>query len=350
MTTAGEADVILPSGAAAWSPDHLRLHRWLRRRPALLPAGAPLLLAVSGGQDSMALTGLLLGLRRLHHWRLHLWHGDHRWRPESAEQAAALAAWATAQGLEIRVERADPPCTSEAPARAWRYACLERQARRLGCGHVLTGHTASDRAETMLLNLARGSDRRGLTPPRASRPLGAEPGAPQLVRPLLPFHRDDTARICRSLALPVWLDPSNGDPRFARNRIRAEVLPVLETLHPGAARRISALAERWAEELDGEAELLALALEALSLPVAEEEGVAALSRPRLTVLAPASQGRLLQAWLMRLRGRPLASETLAELLARLAPSRGPGQMNLENGWQLRWERITLVLLPPDLHG
>ena len=62
MTTAGEADVILPSGASAWSPDHLRLHRWLRRRPALLPAEAPLLLAVSGGQDSMALTGLLLGL------------------------------------------------------------------------------------------------------------------------------------------------------------------------------------------------------------------------------------------------------------------------------------------------
>ena len=349
MTTAGEADVILPSGASAWSPDHLRLHRWLRRRPALLPAEAPLLLAVSGGQDSMALTGLLLGLRRHHGWRLHLWHGDHRWRPESAEQAAALAAWAAGQGLEIRLERADPAPAGEAQARLWRYACLERQARQLGCGHVLTGHTASDRAETMLFNLARGSDRRGLTTPRASRSLGAEPGAPRLVRPLLAFSRADTARICRDLGLPVCLDPGNADPRFARNRIRAEVLPVLEALHPGAGRRISALAERWGEELEAEEELLALALEVVSQPV-EGPAVAALARPRLTALAPASQGRLLQAWLTRLRGEPLASESLAQLLARLASNGGPGRMDVGNGWQLRWERSTLVLIPPNLHG
>ena len=349
MTTAGEADVILPSGASAWSPDHLRLHRWLRRRPALLPAEAPLLLAVSGGQDSMALTGLLLGLRRHHGWRLHLWHGDPRRRPESAAQAAALAAWAAGQGLEIQLERADPAPAGEAQARLWRYACLERQARQLGCGHVLTGHTASDRAETMLFNLARGSDRRGLTTPRASRSLGAEPGAPRLVRPLLAFSRADTARICRDLGLPVWLDPGNTDPRFARNRIRAEVLPVLEALHPGAGRRISALAERWGEELEAEEELLALALEVLSQPV-EGPAVAALARPRLTALAPASQGRLLQAWLTRLRGQPLASESLAQLLARLASNGGPGRMDVGNGWQLRWERSTLVLIPPNLHG
>jgi len=349
MTTAGEADVILPSGASAWSPDHLRLHRWLRRRPALLPAEAPLLVAVSGGLDSRALTGLLLGLRRHHGWRLHLWHGDHRWRPESAEQAEALSACAAGQGLEIRLERADPAPAGEAQARLWRYACLERQARQLECGHVLTGHTASDRAETMLFNLARGSDRRGLTTPRASRSLGAEPGAPRLVRPLLAFSRADTARICRDLGLPVWLDPGNADPRFARNRIRAEVLPVLEALHPGAGRRISALAERWGEELEAEEELLALALEVLSQPV-EGPAVAALARPRLTALAPASQGRLLQAWLTRLRGQPLASESLAQLLARLASNGGPGRMDVGNGWQLRWERSTLVLIPPNLHG
>jgi len=341
--------VILPSGPPAWSPDHLRLHRWLRRRPALLPAGAPLLLAVSGGQDSMALTGLLLGLQRLHGWRLHLWHGDHRWRPESGDQAAALGAWAGDRGLAIAIETADPPPAGEAQARAWRYACLERQARRLSCGHVLTGHTASDRAETMLFNLARGSDRRGLTTPRASRPLGSSPGAPLLVRPLLPFSRADTARICRCLALPIWLDPGNDDPRFARNRIRAEVLPVLEALHPGADRRLSALAERWGEELDAEEELLALALASLTQPV-EGPALAALARPGLSALAPANQGRLLQAWLTGLRGQPLASEALAQLVARLAPARGPGEMDLGDGWQLRWQHSTLVLIPPDLHG
>ena len=67
--------------AAPWSPFHLRLHRLLLRRPQLLPPHATLLLAVSGGQDSMALVGLLRDLQRLHHWRLLLWHGDHGWRP-----------------------------------------------------------------------------------------------------------------------------------------------------------------------------------------------------------------------------------------------------------------------------
>ena len=345
--------MILPSGAAAWSPDHLRLHRWLRRRPALLPAGAPLLLAVSGGQDSMALTGLLLGLRRLHHWRLHLWHGDHRWRPESTEQAAALAAWATTQGLEIRIERADPPCTSEALARAWRYACLERQARRLGCGHVVTGHTASDRAETVLINLARGSHRLGLASLRARRTLdqdrNREPHPVQLVRPLLPFSRLDTARICRDLELPVWEDASNGEARFGRNRIRAEVLPVLEALHPGAARRIAAQAERLEEECDAQAELLGLALEGLA-----GGGGVGLARRRIGQLAAANRRQLLEHWLRRQGGPTLGGAALEALSRRLEPGRGPGLLDLAGGWQLLWDRSTLELHrleePPQADG
>ncbi len=341
--------MILPSEATAWSRDHLRLHRWLLRQPRLLPAGAPLLLAVSGGQDSMALTGLLMGLRRHHGWRLQLWHGDHGWREESAAQAAALASWATEQGLDLRLERASAPPAGEAAARAWRYGCLAHEARRLGCGHVLTGHTASDRAETVLLNLARGSHRRGLTTPRTSRRLGDDPAAPLLVRPLLPFSREDTARICRSLGLPVWVDASNEDPRHARNRVRAEVLPVLEALHPGAGRRISAQAERWGRELEAEQELLNLALQALET---EASGAirASLARQRLTILAPACQGLLLQHWLTGHLGRPLASEPLAQLLSRLQQARGPGRMDLTNGWHLRWGASTLDLMAPPPDG
>ncbi len=341
--------MILPPEATAWGRDHLRLHRWLRRAPELLPAGAPLLLAVSGGQDSMALTALLLGLRRLHGWRLHLWHGDHRWRRESGDQADALAAWAASRGLDLLLERATVPPAGEAEARAWRYGCLARQARRTGCSHVLTGHTASDRAETVLLNLARGSHRRGLTTPRTSRRLNGDADSPALVRPLLPFSRADTARICRELALPVWIDAGNGDLRHARNRVRAEVLPVLEALHPGSARRISALAERWGEELAGEEELLALALETL-VARASAPARAALARRRLTRLAPSNQGRLLQHWLKGQDRGALASDSLAQLVGRLAPAQGPGVLDLADGWQLRWGGSTLDLIPPDPHG
>ena len=74
--------------AERWSPHHLRLHRHLLRQPALLPQGGVLLVALSGGQDSMALVALLRDLQRLHHWDLQLWHGDHQWRPESGQQAS----------------------------------------------------------------------------------------------------------------------------------------------------------------------------------------------------------------------------------------------------------------------
>jgi tRNA(Ile)-lysidine synthetase-like protein len=149
-----------PDQARAWSADHLRLHRHLRRQPSLLPTGVPLLLSVSGGQDSMAMTGLLADLRRLHGWSLTLWHGDHGWRPESGRQAGELAAWAASEGLPLVLERAQPAPPCEDQARQWRYRRLAELAALRGISHVVTGHTATDRAETVLLNLARGSHRR----------------------------------------------------------------------------------------------------------------------------------------------------------------------------------------------
>lgn len=346
--------MILPSEATAvpWSVHHRRLHRHLLRRPELLPAGAPLLLAVSGGQDSMALTVLLADLRRLHGWQLSLWHGDHGWRAEAAEQARALAAWAAARQLPLRLERAEPPPAGECAARQWRYGCLERMARQLGCRHVVTGHTASDRAETVLLNLARGSHLRGLTSLRASRALAprplaeAEPEAPelQLVRPLLPFSRDDTARICRELEVPLWPDASNLDGRFGRNRVRAEVMPVLEALHPGAGRRIAAQAERLEAELGAQEQLLELALAALAAP--GDPGGRRLARRPLSELAPANRRRLLGHWLDR-QGVPCPEAgALEDLARRLEPRRGPGQLDLAGGWRLRWDRSTLGLHDP----
>jgi tRNA(Ile)-lysidine synthase len=343
--------VILPSEAPApgWSPYHLRLHRHLRRHPALLPQGAPLLLAVSGGQDSMALAALLADLARLHHWRLELWHGDHGWRPESAAQAQALAAWALGRNLPLSLERADPPPAGEAAARHWRYGCLGRLAAQRDCGHVVTGHTASDRAETLLLNLARGCHQRGLTSLGRLRPLADQPNrgdgpGPLLVRPLLGFSRRDTARICLDLGLPICWDSSNLDFRFARNRLRAEVLPVLEELHPGADRRIAALAQRLEEDLEGEDELLSLALGSLTLPQDPQGGM--LSRPGLAELGRANRRRLIQHWLRSQERPPLAASDLEELADRLALARGPGQRLLAGAWRLHWDRSTLVLQCP----
>jgi len=328
-----------------WSAAHLRLHRHLRAHPGLLPPGAPLLVAVSGGQDSMALIGLLHDLQRRHGWSLRLWHGDHGWRRESQAQAAALARWAEGRDLPLLADRADPPPPGEDAARRWRYARLEAAARSLGCGHVVTGHTADDRAETVLLHLARGSHRRGPSSLRASRPLAEVPGAPRLCRPLLPFSRSDTLRICSQLGLPIWEDVSNGEPRFSRNRVRAEVLPVLESLHPGAARRIAAQAERLADEDDAQEELVQLALEAVALP-RSPNGMERLNRASLADLSTATRRRLLSGWLRRRLGRPLSAAVLNDLAARLEAGRAPGRLALPGDWQLDWDRGTLVLMGP----
>lgn len=305
------------------------------------------------------MTALLQDLQPLHGWGLKLWHGDHGWRPEAALQAAELAVWTRSQGLPLALERADPVPDSEAAARQWRYDRLANAAIRLQCSHVLTGHTASDRAETVLLNLARGSHLRGLASLGASRPLqpmdqGEEPGRPPgdgaplwLVRPLLVFDREDTGRICRERDLPIWRDSSNEDRRFARNRLRAEVIPVLEALHPGASRRISAQAERLEQQSQAEMELLELALEGLRLEGARDR----LQRRRLDNLTAASQRRLLEQWLRECLTRDPGSRTLETLVNRLAGRTDPGRLDLAGGWQLHWDHSTLWVRSPDeLHG
>jgi len=336
--------VILPPEApTSWTGDHHRLHRLLLRHPQLLPAGEPLLLAVSGGQDSMALVSLLQALQPRHGWRLLLWHGDPRWRRESSAQAEELQAWAEAQGLPLllnRWERAAAQRPNEAAARDWRYGCLQQRAQQLGCRRVVTGHTASDRAETLLLNLARGSHRRGLASLARSRALSEEI---HLVRPLLEFSRDDTGRICRALHLPLWLDPSNENPDFSRNRVRHEVTPVLESLHPGAVRRMARTAEQLAHSEQAQQELLQLALRALETQAPAGGIDPALNRQRLGNLTPANQGQLIQTWLENVCQRRCASRILDTLVAQLKQPGSAGSTDLGSGWRLHWRASTLWL-------
>ena len=321
----------------AWTSWHHRLHQRLLRHPQLLPDGARLLLAISGGQDSMTLLRLLQDLRQQHQWSLQLWHGDHGWHPGSAGVASALQHWCTGQGFELTVEQAPAQLAqTEAAARRWRYEALERQARRIGADAV-TGHTASDRAETLLLQMARGTDLAGLASLRPVRPLS--PDGPCLRRPLLGFSRADTTRICRDLALPVWEDPSNHSSAFARNRIRTEVLPVLEALHPDCSRRMAAQAERLSDVRDTQLELSALVLEQLQTG----DG---LDRRRLGELSHASRRQLLAQWLQRQGVPSLDAPLLDQLSSRLDAGTPGGSSHLPGGWQLHWKGNSLKLQPP----
>jgi len=207
------------------------------RRHAMLAGGETVLVAVSGGADSVALLHLLRELAPAWGLTLRVLHVDHDLRPGSARDAEFVRALGARLGVPVDVERVQVgPGSVEAAARAARYGALETWAARLGATRIALGHTADDQAETVLMRaLTRGS-------PRGLIAMGERDGP--LVRPLLHVWRDQTAAYCATLELPVLDDPSNRDQRFLRTRVRHELLPALEAVFPGARKRLVTLAER----------------------------------------------------------------------------------------------------------
>src|SRR5712671_3978510 len=214
-----------------------------------LAAGDLVLVACSGGADSLALAAAAAFVAP----RLGLRAGgvtvDHRLQPGSAERAGELAALMSGLGLDPAQSRAVtvPPSAAgpEAAARKARYAALDAAAGEHGAVAVLLGHTLDDQAETVLLGLARGSGGRSL----AGMPERRGPYR----RPLLAVRRATTAAACAELGLEPWQDPHNQDFRFARARVRHQALPALEAaLGPGVAEALA----RTARQLRADAECL----------------------------------------------------------------------------------------------
>jgi tRNA(Ile)-lysidine synthase len=229
--------------------------------------GALVLVALSGGPDSLALAAatafeaLRAGLRA----------GavivDHGLQAGSAEVAERAAAQARELGLDpVLVRRVDVGSDGgpEAAARDARYAALAEAASETGASAVLLGHTLDDQAETVLLGLARGSGATSLsgmaavtataaatvTEATASEAAGGG-AAVTYVRPLLGIRRETTRQFCADSGLEPWHDPQNGDSAFARVRVRERVLPVLESeLGPGIAEALARTAEQAREDAE----------------------------------------------------------------------------------------------------
>ncbi len=191
----------------------------------LLPAGATLLIALSGGQDSWCLWHLLTTWQEQMHWQLKVLHCNHRWSEDESRCAHFLQHYCQERGIPCALATAETMTRQEAAARAWRYQQYALWAEQWHCDRVVTGHTGSDWAETVLLNLIRGSGNAGLSSLTWQRPLT---GSRILVRPLLRVWRSETAAYCQRHQLPVWPDLSNQDRRYKRNRLRLDVLPYLQ--------------------------------------------------------------------------------------------------------------------------
>ena len=206
-----------------WTTIHDRVHQALRQR-YLLPANSKILIAVSGGQDSLCLGKLLLDLSNKWQWQLAIAHCDHQWSTD-AGIALRVAEVADSWQLPFYLQEAGSLKETEAAARRWRYQALVEIAQANQFTHVVTGHTKSDRAETLLYNLIRGAGADGLAALTWQRPLT---DTINLVRPILEVYRQETLEFCQQFELPIWFDVVNENDRYARNRIRGELIPYLQ--------------------------------------------------------------------------------------------------------------------------
>lgn len=222
-----------------WTPLHAHLHRTLKERQ-LLVQKQRVLVAVSGGQDSLCLVKLLLDLQSKWGWHLAIAHCNHRWRSDSDANAAYVNQLACNWEIPYYQQTAESVTTSEATARHWRYEALTTIAQQHDYSCIVTGHTASDRAETLLYNLMRGSGADGLQALAWKRFLTP---AIQLVRPLLSMTRAATGQFCQDAQLQIWDDTTNNDLTYARNRIRQELLPYLHHFNPQVESALSQTAE-----------------------------------------------------------------------------------------------------------
>lgn len=348
--------------------------RRLEREQRLVAPGDTLVLAVSGGQDSLCLLHAMALLQGRLGIRLHVAHVDHMLRGAASEADAEFVR-STAQGLGLpcTVVKGDVPryrrqhrLSEEVAARYVRYQLLARILLQVGGTAVALAHTADDSVETVLINFLRGTGPRGLAgmapvqvlethrlgplyPPPSSR-LAMLPGQVRLVRPLLRVARTTTADYCAENGLVPRTDVSNLSVAYLRNRVRLHLLPVLETYNPGFRATILRVSEVFRDE----AEIVECSVRQVVPNVAREEaGAVVFSLPGWERLDAGLQRHLLRWAVERLTGGAEALgvgqvEEMRRFLAEAPPWR---QMDLPGKLCLTKEqesfRLSVQLIRPS---
>jgi len=318
-----------------------RVTRTLERRN-MVARGDAVLVAVSGGADSLVLLDVLVQVAGARGLILSVVHVDHGLRPESGREAEFVKEVASRYGLPCRVipvrvgggpggERLSP----EEAAREARYAAFREEMERTGASRLATGHTADDRVETFLLRLITGAGPRGL----GSIP----PVRGPYIRPLIDVWRHEVLAYAESLPFQPLQDPTNLDLSIPRNLVRHAVLPYLEERFPAVKRVLLREAETLAglwEVLDREAG------EAEARALREGETGLELCLQELEGMPPAVRRELLARALRRL-GLDPTCELIEELWEKLGPTReGNPSIHLGSGMQA-WREYGRLVLGPE---
>jgi tRNA(Ile)-lysidine synthase len=296
-----------------WTPLHSQLHQCLIDRQ-LLPVGAKILLAVSGGQDSLCLGQLLRDLRSRWQWQLEIAHCDHGWAQDIgiADRVAQVSEqWKLPYHCETTANLPE----TDAAAREWRYRALARIANTINSKYIVTAHTQTDQAETLLYNLIRGAGADGLCAMSWQRELTPDIS---LVRPLLEINRVQTGEFCQEYRLPIWEDDYNQNLKFARNRLRLDIIPQLAAdFNPQVESHLA----RTAELLRADVEYLeSLAREWYEYALDEQR--VQLDRVVLQSIPLSLQRRVIRQFLAQaLAKMPTFSQIEATILLIQAPNR-----------------------------
>ena len=311
-------------------------------RPGLRASAQPVLVACSGGADSVALAAALAFEARSARVDVGGVIVDHGLQPGSADRARQTAVLLGDMGLvsarviTVSVGTGGGP---EGAARTARYEALAAAAADHGA-RIALGHTLDDQAETVLLGLGRGSGPRSVA--------GMVEHRPPYWRPLLGIRRETTRQACADHGLPVWDDPWNDDPAYTRVRLRTEVLPLLEeVLGGGVAPALARTASLLREDLDALEDLAAAQLARLAAQSGADGGLPA---GELAELPAALRRRVLRGWL-RGGGVPdLQAVHLTAVDALLTEWRGQGRVDLPGGAGVVRASGRLALLPPEDRG
>ena len=232
----------------------------------LIPPGGGVLCALSGGADSMYLLCRLLEGRERYGWRVCAAHLNHGLRETAGRDEKFVRDWCGRRGVPLAVGLEDVAgyarregLSLEEAGRTLRYRFLGQAALEAGCPLIATGHHAGDSAETVLMNLIRGCGLKGLA--------GIPERRDNIVRPMLEVSRGEIEAYLKEHGVPHVEDETNDDVNYTRNKVRHQLLPLLEELNPQAAAHIAAAARRLREDEDELSRQAApLAAEGLEIP------------------------------------------------------------------------------------
>lgn len=289
----------------------------------LLQPGERVVVAVSGGADSIVLLHCLLRLRGPYSLDLCVAHFDHRLRETSRQDALFVEGVAASWGLPVTTgtwaREGRRNRSLQAEARQARYRFLEEVASRVGATKIALGHNRDDQAETVLLHLLRGSGLRGLR--------GMLPRSDQrLIRPLLDVGREEIEAYVKAHQLSFGEDPSNRDLRYRRNRVRWRLVPLLEReYNPSVTRGLARMAALIAED---EATLDEIARASLKGLVGIEGETICLGLSSLQALAPAIRRRILERAIRGVTPGAYLTASHLEAVDRLTAPGGPKETSL----------------------